>query len=35
MAFECVQEIFVLKLLGLRLEEGVGKPLGFLTGISK
>jgi len=35
MAFECIQEIIVLKLPGLRLEEGVGKTLGFLRGVSK
>jgi len=35
MAFECIQETFVLKLPGLRLEEGVGKTLGFLRGVSR
>jgi hypothetical protein len=27
MVFECIQEIFVLKLPGVRLEEGFGKTL--------
>jgi hypothetical protein len=35
MAFECIQEILVLKLPGLRLEEGVGKTWGFVRGVSK
>jgi hypothetical protein len=34
MAFQCIREIFVLNLPGLRREEGVGKTFGFLTGVS-